>query len=361
VNQEIISVRKDAEELKSILFDGTILRHGEFLAALPREVVFNSVGVESIIFEVISSEELMMPSPLWIWFKATRFESLTKILAPGAAVFLVGLLKGWTFSFGVGCLALVGALLFQISVNALNDVEDHLRLVDLPRKLGGSGVIQKGWVSARTLKSLGYKALILGTLCGLPAVFKSPEIILSIGAMGIFGVLAYSNQPFGMKYRALGDFSIFVLGGPLLALGLSQAAFGRWDLSIILLGSFFGFLAWTISHGNHLHHIELDRIYGTHTLASQVGFKWSRHLFASLYLLAGLSLGAGIIFGNLPTLLGIFLAFGILPVVRLISRVYQASGPASALLGSIRFDTAKIHFLLGVLIFLGLMIAYLGF
>jgi 1,4-dihydroxy-2-naphthoate octaprenyltransferase len=250
----------------------------------------------------------------------------------------------------------LGVICLQISVNALNDVEDHLRLIDLPGTLGGSGVIQKGWMSAFQLNTLGYVFLGLGILGGLPAVLIRPPLLLCFGLLGVLGVLAYSGKPLGIKYRALGDLVIFVLLGPLIAMGFAQAVMGRFDLSVFCLGSAFGFLSCAILHANNFQDIEFDSSYGIRTLATSLGFQGSRLFFGILIGLSFVSLASGCLFGELPMGVLLLTCLGLPVAWTLIFRVFKASGPASALLSGLRHDVAKFHWIFGGLVLAGFVL-----
>ena len=230
MNPEILSVRTNAPELSGILLNGTAWQDGKNRVALPREKIYYSAEAGSVFFELIDPAKLVRPSLPRVLLRAMRPESLTKTLTPGLGVLFYGLLQKWSFDWRLGVLALLGAFFFQIAGNALNDAEDHIRLIDLPGHwtdgvTHGSGVIQKGWISARDMRRWGYLALTLGVLFGLPAVIVSPHLLVLVGGAGILGVLGYSNRPLGFKYRAFGDFLIFLLAGPLFTIGFSQAAF----------------------------------------------------------------------------------------------------------------------------------------
>jgi 1,4-dihydroxy-2-naphthoate octaprenyltransferase len=358
VNQEIFTLRRDSKELLPLLYEGKMLRHGEPWIALPREVVKGIHGVEAVVFEVMRLETSVRPSRLKVLLRAIRPESFTLTFSPCLVVMVYGLCQGWDASTGIGILAVFGALFFQISVNLLNDVEDHIRLIDLLGSQGGSRVIQCGWMNARQVKSLAYRSLILGILCGLPAVLNSPQILLVIGGAALLGVLAYSNQPFGVKYRALGGLAVFLLGGPLLTLGMAQATFGRLDWGVLSLGCFFGMASLCVNHAGNFQDIEADQARKLKTLASSFGFNLARHFFPLFYVVAfgGVFLAIG--WNALPPILGIALCASLPWIAKFISTIYKASGPASALLVPIRKDSLLIHLTFGVAAALGLLGAY---
>lgn len=355
MNQKILSLRTGSAELPSIMMTGTMLRHGEVWVALPREVVSGTKGVESVVFEVIRPEYLVKPSWIKAWSKAIRPHSFTMTFMPFLAVLLAGTLKGWQPSWRVGIVSWIGVLFLQISANVLNDVEDHLRLIDLPRSRRGSGVLQKGWLNARKLRVCGFLALGIGIICGIPAAVASPGILFWIGSIAALGVMSYSSRPFGMKYRVVGDIFLLILLGPLLTIGFSQGIFGGFDASIFWLGLYFGFAACGISHAGNLQDIEMDFQYGINSLASKLGFKTSRHLLAGIYCLSFLSLLLGVWLGSFPRVAMLGAGIGLIGVILFLRKVYQASGPASALLSSIRLEASRNHFFLGLSVCGGLL------
>lgn len=358
MNQEIISLRKDSSEINRILLDGLVTRYGEKWAALPREVSSNPDGIESVVFEIIRPHEIVRPSFFQVWANAMRLEDLVFTLVPGLMVLLYGLSQNWNLQWILGGLSFLGILLLHLAVNLLNDVEDHLKLLDLPGTVSGSGVLQRGWLNARFLKRVGLVALSCGVLLGIPAVLNSPAILLGIAVMGAAGVAGYSNRPFSIKYRVYGEFSILLLLGPLLSVGYSIAFFGKFSLALVFLGLSAGFLAWAIHHAGHISHILRDETRGTRTVATALGFRNSRVLLVLIYLGAYSSLGVAVGFYHLSIYAGL-LGLAVVPwVVKLVLRIFRASGPSSALLSSVKKSAAQIYFWSGLLISLGLGLAF---
>src|SRR4051812_35880372 len=111
---------------------GNVTRHGESLIALPREVVSMDGVPDTILFELVRPEEVQKPAFLPIWFQAIRPRLLILALCPCLATFVYGFRHQSIILPWVVVSAFFGAGFFQIAVNVLNDVEDHLRLIDLP-------------------------------------------------------------------------------------------------------------------------------------------------------------------------------------------------------------------------------------
>jgi len=363
VNQEIFSLRKEnASELRSVLVTGKVFRYGENRIALPREVVLgHGGGVDSVVFEAIRYSDLSRPTFWRVWWQAIRPENFLLTLLPSLSILIYGLVNGWSANTGMGLLALLGVFCLQIAIIALNDVEDYLRLVDFPNILSGTRVLQKGWLSVSDLRKMAIISLVLGIALGLPVAWQSPAVLVPVGIVTLLGVLSFSNRPFGMKYRALGEFVLFWLIGPLLALGISEAIFQRRDVGILLLGAAYGNLACVISHLKNMRDIEVDRSRGVVTLATLKGFKRSRLdvLFfsgAAVVLALG-SMVFGASYGTIvrPIILSLGLLGGLLLLTcwPLFKAVYKASGPYSALFYAIERKAFLNYLAFGIFLSLG--------
>ena len=341
-------------DLRATLERGRVERDGRQLNALPTEV---SDG--EVVFQLVPDDALGRPAGLAPWLVAIRAISLTATATPCIAALLYGLWRGWEVDPVLAVLAVVGAVLLQVSVNVLNDVEDHLKLIDLPGRLGGSGVIQKGWLSAASMRRLGFVALAAGVLCGLPALARQPQLLLLLGGAGALGALGYSGWPFRFKYRALGDVAVFLLCGPVLTWGYALAAFGpdAVEPGVALVGSFFGLAAMAILHGNNLEDIGIDRDSGAVTLASALGYPAARFGMPLLYLAAYGVLWGGVATGRIPVYAAVAPLVGVPVVAKIVRKVMTATGSDDSALAGVRFEAAQAHLMLGVLTSIGLGIA----
>lgn len=306
---------------------------------------------DNIVFYNVPSEK---PSWLFAWFKATRAISLTATLFPAIATLI--LCSGVFAEIDIFTVvtALLSMLMLQISVNVFNDVEDYLKLIDLPDTLGGSGVIQSGWLSTKSMKHFAWVMLLLACVFALPAITKSPVYISLCAVLAGLGVLGYSGKPFQFKYRALGDVFVFLLCGPVLTIGVSLAATNLVTLNAVILGCFFGLIACGILNANNLNDINVDTAQGGKTLASILGFAQARWLQLGYYGLALISLLP------LSGLMGglILLPWLLLPLVyRHLSILFKAKVCDEPSLAQVRFDAAKLHMALSLSICIGLWLA----
>lgn len=298
------------------------------------------------------------PSSAALWWRAIRPISLTATGTPALATLLFGALAGWLINFTIAIPAMLGALLLQIAVNLINDVEDHRRLIDLPGGPGGAGIIQRGWLRPRTIERAALLALALGIGCGVPALLRAPLPIAIIGALGVLGAFGYSGKPFGFKYRALGDLAVLALCGPGMTLGMGYAAFGQvgpelW-LGLWLIGGTLGLFAVGLLHANNLEDRELDQGRGARTVATLLGDRASRVYFAALYVVALALPIVGVATGTLPKPTLAVSLLGALLVAPLVRDVLQAR-PTTGLPSRAR--AAQAHLAVGVVFALSLFVS----
>lgn len=312
--------------------------------------VAQAVDDNHVIFKPVSEGQ---PHFMIRLFKSIRAISLTATLLPAIATALLCLNLGLSIDLFVLTTAVMGVLFLQVAVNVFNDVEDYFKLIDLPGSLGGSGVIQSAWFSAKHMQVIAWSALCLAGLCALPAVLKYPVHILVIALIAGVGVIGYSGQPFRFKYRALGDVFVFLLCGPVLTTGIMIAATGNVHPLMIVLGGYFGFIACGILNANNLNDINVDVASGSITLASVLGFHNARWLQVLYYLAAFVCLIILSLFIGAWVLLPIILT----PVIfRHIFILFKAQDCDHESLKEIRFDAAKLHLLLSIAVCIGLTI-----
>jgi len=353
---KFVEVSFQDPSLRNILLDAAYESEGKNWLALPREVVGASAHEKRVVL-ALHSREAITPRKrnLGFWLQTIRAPSLTASATPGLAILFLGQALSWNADFGLFALALAGVLFLQIAINIWNDVYDHLRLIDLPGTLGGSGILMEGSLSARQLNRIAWICLALGVGAGLPVLWSHPSVIFLIGGVAVLGVLGYSGPPLNLKYRALGDLNVFLLCGPLLTAGFSMATFARVSPEVFLLGAYFGFAAVGILHSNNLQDIPVDAKSGARTLASLLGFARSRHFLWILYVLAWATLAAAASLAKLPWIAFFATLVAWPPTALLVRSALRASGPESGHLAGIRLKTAQLHLLMGLSLCAGLI------
>jgi 1,4-dihydroxy-2-naphthoate octaprenyltransferase len=259
--------------------------------------------------------------------------------------------------------AVLGVLAVQVGVNLMNDVEDDARAIDRPGTLGGSGVIQDGTLTSGALRRAAAIAFGLGLVFGIPVIVAEP-LLLALVAVSAFGAWGYSSGV-GLKYRALGDVAVLLLCGPVLTVGFSLAAFGRFDVLVVTLGLALGFAAVGILHANNFQDMENDQSRGVRTLALLMGVAGSRGYLVAVYALALAVWPLAALLGGLHVVAALLPLLAAVPVAQLIARLITASkdprgasvGLSGPELSLVRIDAAKVHLALGALMSLGLVVS----
>jgi len=360
VSQKILSLKQNSAELRSALTDGTLWAEDQLWKVFPREVAFYPLGVESVIFEATPIDQWQRP-PLWKWVaQAIRPKDLSLSLAPALAVWVSGVWDHrWASSITVTILVFLLILCLQVAVHLLNDVEDHLRLVDRPGMVGGSGVIQKGWVSAKNLKAWGWAFWILAIVFGFSLLGQHLLVSANIlGIFGILGVVGFATGPFAFRYRSFGDLLVFFLAGPFLTLGVAQVLFHQYSFREFLLGVFFGWIAWATFHSKHLQTFEADRQWRVLNLAIWMGYSVAKSFLGILYGLAYFTLGWGVFLGEIPLRVFLLVLLALPLIISQVLLVYRASGPASVLMGQVRPRGNQIQIVIGILTLIGFFLKF---
>ena len=338
-------------ELHQMLLHGRIEHQGRAWLAQPQSMLATDDDrrADRVRVNLVAAPCAPRPASVALWLRAIRAISLTATLMPSVAILIYGGLRGWAASWWIAGSALLGVLSLQIAVNLMNDVEDHLRLIDLPGTLGGAGVIQQAWLSARTVRRVATGFLLAGVALGIPALLRAPVPLSIIGAVAVIGSIGSSGKPCGLKYRALGDIAVLAMCGPGLTLGFSLAAFGRVDAAVILLGGYFGFAAVAILHVNNLQDVAVDLEHGAVTVAAKLGPARSEKYLIALYVATFGSWIAACILEHLSPLALLVPLVGVLPVARFVHAFLGATSPSAPSVKLARVSAAQLHLALGVI------------
>jgi 1,4-dihydroxy-2-naphthoate polyprenyltransferase len=289
------------------------------------------------------------------WFKALRAISLTVVIFPTLCTYFF-LQQQRVAADGFAAVAgvLIPALLL-LAVNMLNDVYDHLKLIDLPGSKGGSGVIQSGHIRPAQMKRLAYILIGVAAALALPILWTRMELLYLSLPLTLAVVLGYSGPILQLKYRAMGDLAVWLCCGPLLAYSYAYAVFGQiwWD--VLFIGSFFGFMACSILHANNANDILTDAKAGARTVAMLLGLNGSKLLYILFFLLAYLSLVPVALNGALNPLFLLPLVFSFIPVVVAIRKLVLATRPDDPIIDNIREITPQCHLVAGILLLGGII------
>jgi 1,4-dihydroxy-2-naphthoate octaprenyltransferase len=180
--------------------------------------------------------------------------------------------------------------------------------------------------------------------------------MLAFGLTGLIAGYSYTGPPFQYKFHALGVPLVFILMGPLEALGSYFAVTGRLSWVPVVASVPIGCLVAAILHANEWRDISEDARAGIATLSAQVGARRAHYLYVGLVTGAYLATGLAVIARALP--ISTMLVVLSLPIYAWVIRASElgASGQVRAL-SMIDLKTARLHMYFGLLLVAGLFVA----
>ena len=235
------------------------------------------------------------------WFLASRpwsfFMSAISVSVGAAQAATDG-----SFSWLLYLVTLFGIVILHAATNLINDYYDILSGVDyretstaqyrphplLEGKLRPEQVKKGAWILYGVTALIG---VYLTALRGWP--------ILWLGLIGLIASLTYTGPPFKYKYKALGEFSVFLMWGPLMVEGayyVQRQVFSREAFWISLP---FGILVALVLLINNTRDIRHDRKKDIVTLPFLIRQSNGLRLYIVLVMLSFLSVISMSVFGPL--------------------------------------------------------------
>lgn len=246
----------------------------------------------------------------------------------------------------------LGIVLVHAAGNVLNDYFDSRKGVDRadsPTALYRPHPILGGLMSSGALLAEGLALVALAGLAGLTlALFRSPHVFWIAGA-GLLLTVFYTGWPLALKYRALGEFVVFAVWGPLMFLGAYAVQARALSWRPVVASVPFGILVALVLFANNMRDIAHDSRSEIKTLGILFGPRGSLRLFAALMLSAYVYVGAAVALGVLsPWLLVVLLS---LPMAARLLAGFAKAVPEAA-----DAVTAKLDTLFGILFVAGLVL-----
>ena len=214
-----------------------------------------------------------MKKTLKDWIIATRPWSFPASTMPSLVavsyVFYVNKIAPMDVNWWFGVLAFFGAAMFQAAGNLISDFYDFKFGVDRKESYGSSRMLVDDVFKPKTILYFGWILLASGTVLGLILAFNSSYNLFWIGGVGVLCTIFY----YKLKYVALGDLTIMVVYGFLIALGTYLVMTNTLEWRILLVASSLGFLIVNILHANNLRDIRDDGKANVKTQAMILGVK----------------------------------------------------------------------------------------
>jgi len=238
-----------------------------------------------------------------IRLRALRAFSLPPTLLPILiATAMVRPVEAWDWPILVA--SLVGAAMLGLTGNLLNDVFDFRSGVD--RKVEGDEgrpgrFLVRGELTAREVLAFAAACALAAAAARAYLLWRRPRLAW-FGATALFGLYAYTGPPFRLKYRSLGELTIFLVFGPALTLGAAFAQIGRLDWHVGVLSIPIGMVTTAIAVAGNVRDRQEDGQAHIRTLAHIGSGGLARAAYIALPMAAVASLVVMAAVGQAPKL-----------------------------------------------------------
>lgn len=235
-----------------------------------------SVGMKDWTFELMPLSTLKRPSPLHVWIKALRPETLVLSIAPMLAIVSL-LAREGLFDLGLTIQAFLGVLALHAAIGLFNDYHDYVTGWDRISEHGGARVIANGWLRAMDVKYGAWIAFGIAVIAGLPLVVTRFSSGVVVALIALLASLEFAVSKLGLKYKGFHEIVAWLMFGPLLTAGFYWAVAGRFDWGAASYGLLYGSLALLILHLKNFERILVDGRAGFRTWPVRAGFDSSKN------------------------------------------------------------------------------------
>ena len=282
------------------------------------------------------------------WWIALRPFSLPASIVP----VLVGTAAaaGESFNLWLFLLALAGGVLIHSGTNLATDFFDFSHGVQPRETL--SGVIQRGYLSARSVHLAAIAAFAAGSLCGLVIVAYTGWPVFAAGVASVLAGYFYTAAPISYGRRGLGEVLVFVFMGLLMVMASAYVQLEKLTWTSFYAALPVAFLVANILHANNLRDIQNDRARGKVTIATLIDRPAADRLLWLLMAAAFASVVASVALGGLPG--ASLLALAALPWASSTGRALRER--EAVRLNPLVRESARLHLRFGLLLTLGLLI-----
>ncbi len=283
-----------------------------------------------------------------LWARAVRTFSFTASITPVLLGTALALYMDKVFNVWLMLAAVFGGLILHAGTNLISDYFDYVKGVDREETFGGSRILVERQMKPKHMLWGGFIAFTLATAIGVFLLIVRGWPIVAFGVIGILGGYFYTAGPVGYKYKALGEFLVFALMGPLMVWGGYFVQTGELSLMPLWVSLPVGFLVAAILFANNLRDIEDDKSSGFSTQAGMMGHKAGRLVYGGMLFSAYAILAALVILKQAP----LFAAIVVLTIpaaLKVNKVIMQSLNQERKCWAMVDVMTAQLHFQFGLL------------
>jgi 1,4-dihydroxy-2-naphthoate polyprenyltransferase len=306
--------------------------------------------------------KVSMGTRIFTWLVITRAPFLTATIVPiltGAAwVVYTGIAQSFPWAFFL--LALLGGIALHIAANTFNDYFDWKSGTDqanneyfLPYS-GGSRSLELGLITEKKLLLVGWTALGIAFLAGLPILLARGPALLLFGLVGAFSAYYYTAPPLRLAARkGLGELIVGLNFGPMLTAGVVFALAGQVSWQAFFVGLPAGLLTTAILWINQFPDMASDASTGKNNLVVVLGKARARWGYLLLLAAAFALTLFGAVLGILP-LTSLLILAGLPIAVHATFILFRHYGDRSLIKAN--STTILLHLFAGLLLAAGLFL-----
>lgn len=267
---------------------------------------------------------------------------------PASAMPVIVTLAYLYWAYGVidwknGLLALLGIIIFHASGNAWSDYFDFERGVDRVDTFGVK-TLTSGQFMPLEIRNLALGLMVPAVVIGLWLVVRTGLPLLWVGVCGAICSLLYP----WLKYRAFGDFVIFVAYAILPTLGISYITVGKFLPDLLLIIVPVGLITVAILHANNTRDIETDVRAKISTLAMKLGKKADVFLYIFEVIFPFLWIVGCVVLGYFPWW-SLLTMLGLLPAIANARAMLRLPKEGISAISNLDEKTAKLQLLFSLL------------
>ena len=234
----------------------------------------------------------------------------------------------------------IGITLFHAAANVINDYYDTLYKIDQPDSPTAKYRPHPILSGMLTPEQLLRQAIVLFSLTfaiGIVTAYLRSYHVLWIGVVGLLTSFYYTAGPAKLKHRALGEFAVFMMWGPLMVEGAYAVQRQMLSLKALYISIPFGILVALVLLANNMRDIDYDSRHNVKTLGIVLGIRKSYILFAGLIVAAYASV-FGMMMAGILSLWGFLIVLS-LPSAWSLLKTFRKQIPDMADALTAKFDT----------------------
>jgi len=249
-------------------------------------------------------------------------------------------------------LVCIGIVCFHATANVYNDYFDTRYQVDQPDSPTARyrpQPILAGMFTPAQLLTEAVALNVITVLIGLILSFGRSMLVFWIGVVGFLACLFYTAGPVKFKYKAWGEFFVFLMWGPLMFEGAFAVQRQALSWKAFLISIPFGILVGMVLLANNIRDIAYDSRQGIKTIGILLGSRRSIFLYAGFISAAYLYV-IGMVW------VGILSPWGLLVLLSLPKAIYLLKNFLVKVPEAADAITAQLNTIFGLLLIVALIL-----